>query len=345
MEYFAVMQSTKSAAPQPLRVLVVEDSEADALLLLRELRRGNYVPASQRVDTPEGYLDALHSGGWDIIICDYRMPNFDGFAALQLYKEAEIDIPFIVVSGLIGEDVAVEMMKAGAHDYLLKDHLARLVPAIDRELREAAERRELHRAEQARSHLAAIVDSSEDAIISSSLDGFILSWNAAAKKMFGYTTLEIQDKPITLLIPEESESKNLPLHRKVIQGEQVRRYSTLGRRKDGSTIHISLTISPILDHENKVTSTSTIARDITDLKKAEAEREKLVCELQIALSRVKTLSGLLPICAGCKKIRDDKGYWQQVDIYIKRNSNAEFTHGLCPDCMHAYYPDYVRHTA
>lgn len=327
---------------QPIRVLIVEDSEADALLLLRSLRQGGYAPSFERVDTPQEYLTALNSQSWDLIICDYRMPSFDGFAALRLYKEGGFDVPFIVVSGLIGEDVAVEMMKAGAHDYLLKDNLVRLIPAIQRELREADERRELHRAEQAKAHLAAIVASSEDAIISSSLEGYILSWNSAAQKMFGYTAFEIQDKPVSLLIPLEQETENLPLHRKVIQGEQVRRYRTLGRRKDGSTIHLSLTISPILDHGKNVTSTSTIARDITDLKRVEAEREKLVCELQTALSHVKTLSGLLPICAGCKKIRDDRGYWQQVDIYIKRNSNAEFTHGLCPDCMHSYYPEYVQ---
>ncbi len=326
---------------QAIRVLIVEDSEADALLLLRELRRGSYAPEFQRVDTPQEYLAALNSQRWDLVICDYRMPNFDGFAALRLYKEANIDVPFIVVSGLIGEDVAVEMMKAGAHDYLLKDNLVRLIPAIQRELREAEERRELHRAEQARAHLAAIVASSEDAIISSSQDGYVLSWNSAAQKMFGYTALEIQDKPVRLLIPEEQEPETLPLHRKVLQGEQVLRYNTLGRRKDGSSFHLSLTISPIRDHQNKVTGTSTIARDITDWKKAEAEREQLVCELQTALTHVKTLSGLLPICAGCKKIRDDRGYWQQVDIYIKRNSNAEFTHGLCPDCIRAYYPDYA----
>ncbi|MFN7138443.1 MAG: PAS domain S-box protein [Limisphaerales bacterium] len=325
-----------------LRVLLVEDSETDALLVLRELRRGNYVTESRRVDSAASFATSLESEEWDIIICDYRMPGFDGFSALELYRKAKKDAPFIVVSGMIGEDVAVQMMKAGAHDYLLKDNLARLVPAVDRELREASERKDLVRAERARAHLAAIVASSDDAIISSSLDGVVLSWNNAAQRMFGYTADEIQNQTISLLIPEEQESDRLPLHRKVLKGEQVRRYRTIGQRKDGTVFHLSLTISPIIDQEGNITSTSTIARDITDLKKAEAEKEQLLCDLKTALSQVKTLSGLLPICSGCKKIRDDKGYWQQVEIYIKRYSNAEFTHGFCPDCMQAYYPEYVK---
>ncbi len=324
-----------------IRVLIVEDSEADALLVIHQLRCGNYVPEFTRVDTREGFLNALNSQSWDVIICDYRMPGFDGITALRLFKETGKDIPFIIVSGMIGEDVAVGMMKAGAHDYLLKDNLARLVPAIQRELREVEERRELRRAEAARSHLAAIVDSSDDAIISSSIDGYILSWNSAAEQMFGYTPVEIQDKPVTKLIPEEQETERLPIHRKVIQGQQFRRYRTLGIRKNGRPFHLSLTISPIRDQSGQIIGTSTIARDITDLTKAEAEREKILSELQLALSQVKTLNGLLPICAGCKKIRDDKGYWQQVEIYIKRYSNAEFTHGFCPDCMRSYYPEYA----
>lgn len=319
-----------------LRVLVVDDSEADTFLLLHQLRRSFRIPEYRRVDRPETFLQALDEREWDVIICDFRMPLFDGFAALKLYKEAKKDIPFIVVSGMIGEDAAVGMMKAGAHDYLLKDNLARLVPAIEREMREAEERRRRHRAEQARAHLAAIVASSDDAILSTSLDGTILTWNAAAEQMFGYTGSEIRGQPISMLIPSEPEnSESLEYHH-----EQVRRRSTIGRRKDGSLVHLSLTISPIRD-QHGITSTSTIARDITEMKQAEAEREKLLTELQRALSHVKTLNGLLPICAGCKKIRDDKGYWQQVEIYIKRHSDAEFTHGFCPDCMRTYYPDYA----
>ncbi len=126
---------------RPLRLLIVEDSEDDANLVLIQLRRGGYAPVMLRVDDPEEMASALEQS-WDIVISDYVMPRFSGLAALALLREKQTDIPFIVVSGKIGEEVAVEAMKAGAHDYIMKGNLARLVPAIERELREAAVRRE-----------------------------------------------------------------------------------------------------------------------------------------------------------------------------------------------------------
>ena len=126
----------------PLRVLIVEDSEADAELLLRELRRGGYAPEFERVETPEGLNDALARQSWDMVVSDHAMPRFNGLQALKLTQEKGLDIPFIIVSGSIGEDVAVAAMKAGAHDYLMKGNTARLLPAIERELREAQVRQQ-----------------------------------------------------------------------------------------------------------------------------------------------------------------------------------------------------------
>ena len=125
----------------PLRVLIVEDSEDDAALLVRELRRGGYDPSFLRVDTAGGMKAALDSHLWDVIICDHSMPLFSAPAALSILQEAHLDLPFIIASGTIGEEAAVNAMKSGAHDYILKDNLARLIPAIDRELREAVVRK------------------------------------------------------------------------------------------------------------------------------------------------------------------------------------------------------------
>lgn len=124
-----------------LQVLIIEDSEDDVFLLLRELRKGGYEPVFKRVETPESMKAALEKN-WDIIISDYVMPEFSGLSALTLLKESGKDIPFIIVSGNIGEDIAVGAMKAGAHDYIIKGNLKRLVPAIEREMREAEVRRE-----------------------------------------------------------------------------------------------------------------------------------------------------------------------------------------------------------
>ncbi|SFH29749.1 PAS domain S-box-containing protein [Desulfotomaculum arcticum] len=129
-------------AEKLLRVLIVEDSEDDMLLLLRELRRGGYDPAYEQVWTGPAMSKALETREWDLIISDYVMPSFNGLTALKLMKEHGYEVPFIILSGQISEEIAVETMKAGAHDYIFKGNMGRLIPAIDRELREAEVRRE-----------------------------------------------------------------------------------------------------------------------------------------------------------------------------------------------------------
>jgi DNA-binding NtrC family response regulator len=130
-----------SDAPRRLRVLFVEDSPPDAFLLMHALQRGGFEPVHDRVDTAEGLIAALDRDEWDVILADHSMPQFSAPEALELVKARQIDIPFIIVSGHIEEQTAVAAMKAGAHDYVMKDQLARLVPAVERELREAAVRR------------------------------------------------------------------------------------------------------------------------------------------------------------------------------------------------------------
>jgi signal transduction histidine kinase len=132
-----------------LRVLLVEDSEHDATLVLAELKRSGYDVVSERVYSADALTATLAGREWDLVIADYSMPSFTGLEALKIVRTSGFDLPFIVVSGTIGEDVAVAAMKAGAHDYLIKDRLARLAPAVERELREAADRRERRHAESA----------------------------------------------------------------------------------------------------------------------------------------------------------------------------------------------------
>lgn len=132
---------------QPLRVLLVEDSEADALLLARSLERGGFAVTTCRVDTRDGMDEAVRRQPWDLILCDHAMPSFNAPEALELVKHHDVDVPFIIVSGYIEEDTAVAAMTAGAHDYIMKDRLARLVPAVRRELREAEVRRARRKSE------------------------------------------------------------------------------------------------------------------------------------------------------------------------------------------------------
>jgi PAS domain S-box-containing protein len=324
-----------------LATLIVEDSEPDAELILRELQEGGFDPVYERVDTQPAMAAALDRRNWDIVISDYSLPQFGGDAALALLQARGLDVPFISVSGTIGEDVAVAMMKAGAHDYVMKDDLKRLVPAVERELDAAIVRRERRRAEESRSLLAAVVTSSDDAIVSTTLEGLVSSWNRGAELMYGYSALEMINQPVSLLIPRDLPNDMAGVFEKLKQGEHAQRYETVRVRKDNKFVTVSLTISPMKDASGQIIGASSIARDISERKREEAERLQLIHELTDALQRVKTLSGLLPICAACKKIRDDGGYWQSVEVYIRDHSDAEFSHSICPECMAKQYPEFV----
>lgn len=323
-----------------LRILVVEDSEPDAILLARAFRDAGYEPQFLRVDTAAEMEAALDAQTWDVILSDFSLPQFNGADALLLCQKRNLDIPFIIVSGRIGEETAVEMMRAGAHDYLMKDQLTRLAPVVERELRAAQERRVRRETEQARAHLASIVECCDDAIISKSLDGKILSWNAGAERMYGYTAEEIIGHSMALLIPPERTNEAAEILDFVEENKNIERFETVRLRKDGTMVDVSQTISPIRDTNGAIHSVAIVARDITQRKQQEKERLKLIEQLRSVLAQVKTLRGLLPICASCKKIRNDEGYWEQVETYIRRFSDAEFTHGICPECMKQLYPDY-----
>lgn len=320
------------------------------------------------------------------------------------------------------------------------------------------------RTEEEMSALAAIVQSSDDAIIGKSLEGIILSWNAGAERIYGYRAEEVLGKHISLLIPPERSEELPDFLRRLSQGKHIDRHETIRIRKDGTQIDVALTLSPIKDKGGEVIGASTIARNITDRKRAEealraseerfrafmdnspavafikdaagryvyankpflnlfgksieelkaktdydvwpadtaqqlrendvavlnanktiqmvetvptpdgvphiwmvykfpildvagqrllggvavdvterrkleAAREQLRVQYKQAIEQIQTLSGFLPICASCKKIRDDKGYWQQVEDYISAHTEAEFSHGICPDCVKKLYPE------
>ena len=169
---------------------MVEDSVDDTLLIAAELQRGGLDPVFERVETAASLQAALDAHNWDPIICDYSMPHLAGPAALAIYQQKGLDIPSISISGTVGEETVAEMMKAGAHDYVMKSNLARLVPAVKRELRGAQERRDRRQTEAVSAYLASIVESYDDAIIGKTLDGTVASWNLGAERIYGYSAAE-----------------------------------------------------------------------------------------------------------------------------------------------------------
>lgn len=193
-------------------------------------------------------------------------------------------------------------------------------------------------------HLAAIVDSAEDAIISKNLDGVIQSWNPGAERMFGYTREEIVGQPMMRLVPKGNEEEELTILARLRNGERICNFKTQRCHKDGRLVPVSLTISPIRDHDGRIMGASKIARDIKAERDAMLAQNALIDRLQNALSEIKTLRGLLPVCMHCKKIRDDHGFWQQMEAYFHAHTNVEFSHGLCPQCFDQHYADVVKVT-
>jgi PAS domain S-box-containing protein len=190
---------------KPLKILIVEDAEDDMFLLLRELRRAGYDPVYERVETAADMKAALEQRQWDLIISDYLMPRFSGLGALAVLKETGLDLPFIIVSGNIGEDIAVNAMKAGAHDYIIKGNLARLIPAVERELREAENRRDRERTEdqlkESRQRLLKTLENMNEGFFTLDSEWRITYANAEAAKLWGKNRAELLARKIWDVAP------------------------------------------------------------------------------------------------------------------------------------------------
>ena len=245
------------------RVLQIEDSVADALFNVRQLQREGLEVVSERVETAAQMSAALSGQAWDFILCDYQLPRFDGLAALRVYQDSRLDIPFIVVSGWIGEAQAVKLIKAGAHEYVMKDNLIELAPAVRRELRAAEERLIRGRAQANDALLASIVRDCNDAIFGATLEGSVVSWNKGAERLYGYTASEIMGGPAAMLEARDQLPEQSGVLKRLKRGEPVTHFETVHLRKNRTTVEVSLTISPVKEPRGRVVGTSTIAQDLT----------------------------------------------------------------------------------
>lgn len=258
-----------------LRVLIVEDSEDDALLMVRELERSGYEVAFDRVDTAEALAGAMDGRVWDVVLSDYSMPRFNGLDALRLVREKGLDIPFILVSGAIGEEVAVAAMQAGAHDYVMKDNILRLVPAIERELDDARARQQHKVAEQelinSEKRFRSVVGTANSAIISADRTGTIIAWNQAAERMFGFGSDEAIGGPLTMIMPQRYHEAYQKGIRSVSEGEpskligQTLEFEAL--RKDGDEFPIEFSLSTWTTEEGPFFT--AVISDITRRRQAE----------------------------------------------------------------------------
>lgn len=256
--------------PKPLNILIVEDSEEDALLLLMELRRSGYEPDFERVETRGAMKEALERREWDVVISDYVMPKFSGLEALATLKESGLDLPFIIVSGNIGEDIAVEAMKAGAHDYILKGNLKRLIPAVERELREAEVRRERKRVEEERIRLAAAVESAVDAVVITDPRGTIRYVNPAFEKVTGHSREEVDGQELSILDGGEHSGPFPHDVQEAMKRNEPWTGRFAGRKKDGTLYQEECTYAPIKAPSGETVNHLFIKRDITEKLRLES---------------------------------------------------------------------------
>ncbi|UPU37966.1 SpoIIE family protein phosphatase [Geomonas paludis] len=280
---------------KPLRVLIVEDSEDDALLLIFELRRGNYAPVSRRVESAEAMRRALEEEDWDLVVSDYVLPGFTGLEALQVLRDSGLDIPFIIVSGKIGEDTAVGAMKEGANDYLIKGNTSRLIPAIEREMQEAQVRRKKREAEAAlvRSErrykrlVAAVTDYIYTVTIS---EGNVTrtSHGPGCLSVTGYSDEEYQENPFLWyqMIHEEDRPAVTSLTEELRAGKEIPSVEHRIRHKDGTLRWVINTVVPRYSEQGDLIAYDGLISDISERKQAEESLRVQSAALEAAANAI-----------------------------------------------------------
>lgn len=260
---------------------MVEDNESDGALVIRQLQKANYEVIFKRVESQPEMAAMLEQEEWDIVISDFSLPQFTAHDSLKVLQDSGKDIPFIVVSGTIGEATAVGMMKSGAQDYLMKDNLTRLAPAVDREIADAQVRHERKRASEAlkesEAKFRAVWENSTDAI-GVAIHGMQKFVNPAYVALFGYASQDelINTSILSLVSPDERARIEAYIEKRAFQPSVPFEYATIGLKKDGTTFNMDVKLS--LFYYNNEQHVLIILRDITERKRSE---ERLKEELAI----------------------------------------------------------------
>jgi PAS domain S-box-containing protein len=275
------------AQPKPLRVLIIEDYEEDALLLRRHLARAGYAVDAQRIETAEELQRALADPKpWDMVLADYTLPSFGARDALRLIQQSGVDLPFIIVSGTIDEVSAVSAMRAGAHDYVLKGHLERLLPAIERELADAARRKERLRTEAelllAQQRFSATFNQAAVGMAHTSTDGRFLMVNQRLAELLGQPIERLLDLRLTdFVLPSERELGH-DEYEEMLSGQRTLfRVERNLLRTDGATFPAQLTVS-LLRQDGVAAGTTDVlwvVEDISARRAAERETAELMQRL------------------------------------------------------------------
>lgn len=274
-----------------LRILNLEDDPLDTEIVRAELAGGGISCEITRVQSREDFLSALQSGEFDLILADHSLPTFDGLAAMEATREISRETPFIFVSGTIGEEAAIESMKRGATDYVLKHRLERLVPAVRRAVREARERAERARAEdelrESHALLRSIVEGTADPIFAKDAEGRYLLVNSACAEIMGRPAEEIPGKQDADLYPPEVAERLREVDRRVMSSGEAVTIEEEEVPARGVLRTYLVTKTPRRDHQGEVAGVIGVATDITERLRAEkalfeireAERRRIARDL------------------------------------------------------------------
>lgn len=262
--------------PNDISVIIVDDSESDAMLLERTLRKEWPDVMCQWVDNAEALKQALESQTWSIVFSDYRMPKLEVFEALRIVLEADPLLPTIIVSGVLSTEDAVVLLKSGAHDFVSKNDLARLAPAMRRELEEALVRRQRNKAEEAflesEERYRYITDAAPDAIVAIDLKRNIVAWNSAARELFGYAEDEVLGQDFLMLIPERDQRKYRASLDEMCAEDDLsllhEMISMTGEKKDQSEFPCELSLSCWRSSKGKYCT--AIIRDVSERMASES---------------------------------------------------------------------------
>jgi len=259
----------------PLRLLMVEDSEADAELILRELSRGGYAVTSERVQTEAALAGALSRQEWDLVLSDYTMPHFSASGALATLEASGLDLPLIIVSGTIGEETAVAALHAGAGDFVLKDRLSRLIPAIERELRECRVRAARQRAElalrESEARYRRIIETTNEGVWLLDADSKTTFVNGRMGALLGYSPDELMDRPVLDFVAEESRAvitQSLGRRREQSAGGQI---EARLRRKDGADLWVLFDSTPIFEADERPAGALAMVTDVSQRRQLEEQ--------------------------------------------------------------------------
>ena len=286
---------------QSLRLLMVEDSEDDVLLILREITRGGYTPVYERVETAEAMKKNLQEKPWDIILCDYKMPNFSAPMAIAMVKEANTDTPLIIISGAIGEETATECMRLGAQDYIMKNNLSRLCPAVARELAESEVRNKQRQAEsqkkaaleamlQSEEKYRTILENIEDGYYEVDLAGNYTFFNNSLCRIHGYTREELMGMNYRQYTEDEYSKKLFETYHEVYRtGQPGKGFGWQIIRKDGTKRYIEASVTLQKDSSGKPIGFRGITRDVTERRMVEFQREAAFNKLRETQDRYNAL--------------------------------------------------------